>query len=355
MAFDLDQPENYQAIDRQGMIQNIADWPDQIISASKAVDKLVLPSHYLQLKNVVLLGMGGSAMGNDLVKALAGQHSKLPIEVYRDYDLPKFVDSHTLTVATSYSGKTEETLSAFEHAAKRGSKLICISSGGQLESLSRKYRCPFFKINYGAQPRAALGWSLTALLGIFTKLDLVELTRSDLAQAVSMVQKEVVKNSPDVPTVRNPAKQLAQRIVDKIPIIYGSGPLAPVARRYKGQFNENAKQTSYFEILPELNHNSVVGTQFPEIIRKNIIVVLLASQFDNPRNKTRVRISAQILQKRKIEHQIVGFDDSPSSLSEMLRVIVFGDYTSYYCALLNGVDPEPVEIIDFLKSQLTKS
>ena len=348
----LDSPGEYKKIDPTQIIQNIHELPDQIGVVWEEMKNFVLPSHYIQCNKIVLTGMGGSSMGAALAKTLVMQSSRMPIEIIRDYEMPNYVDNKTLVVAISYSGGTEETLSSALDAQKRDAKIVAISSGGALESLAKKHRLPHFKINYGSQPRAALGYSYTAVCAIFKKMGILEISDDQIQKAVSQMKNAMKKIAPEVPSTQNPAKQLAERLHGKIPVIVGSGIMQEVARRYKGQFNENAKTSSYFEAIPEMNHNSLVGTEFPENLPNNLFIILLGSKFDNPRNNLRVDITAQILAKRKIQYEIIQPTPASNKIAEQLLSIHFGDYTSYYLAMLYGVDPEPIEIVKFLKDSL---
>ena len=350
----LDTPGEYKKIDPTQIIQNINELPDQIGVVWEEMKNFILPSHYIQCNKIVLARMGGSSMGAALAKTLAMQNAKMPIEIIRDYELPGYVDSKTLVIAISYSGGTEETLSCALDALKQDAKIITISSGGALESFAKKHRLPHYKINYGSQPRAALGYSYTAVCAIFKKMGLLEISDDQIQKAVTQMKNAMKKIAPEVSTTQNPAKQLAERLYGKIPIIVGSGIMQEVARRYKGQFNENAKTASYFEAIPEMNHNSLVGTEFPENIASKIFVILLDSKFDNPRNNLRVDITSQILAKRRIQYEIIQPTPASNKIAEQLLSIHFGDYVSYYLAMLSGVDPEPVEIIKFLKDSLEK-
>jgi glucose/mannose-6-phosphate isomerase len=351
---NLDDLNSYSTIDQENILQNTNELPDQVTQAWSEMKQFVIPTHYMQVTNVCLLGIGGSAMGADLVRTLALSQFKAPVTVVRDYDLPAYVNSKTLVIGVSYSGNTEETLTAFEQAAKRGAKLVAIATGGKLESLASKFKAPFYKISYGAQPRAALGFSFTAQLAIFAKLGFVEVKDVDIDEAIELTRNLQGKIRAEVPENRNIAKQIAHRIQGKIPIVYGSGTLQEVARRFKGQFNENAKSASYFEVLPELNHNALVGTEFPAKLGSTIFVIILQSHYDHPRNKIRQAITMQILQKRSIEYESILIEPPGNPVAEMLQSIMMGDYISYYASLLNGVDPTPVEIITYLKDQLAK-
>jgi len=351
----LDTENLIKKLDPEGMLQSINDLPDQIESAWKDLQSLIIPAHYLKCNKVLILGMGGSAIGGELVSTLALNYSRAPIFVQRDYGLPSFVDSNTLVIAVSYSGNTEETLDAFEKAGEKSAKLITISTGGKIGVLSSKYRAPIFKINYGAQPRAALGYLFTALLYILNKLDLYALGENEISESVHVLRQYQKIIGLQSPTSQNPAKKLAQKLSDKIPLIMGAGPMSTVARRWKTQINENSKELAIYEVFPELCHNVIVGLDFPKKLSDKIFLISLDSEFDHPRNRLRQSIVQQIFRKKGIGFEVVNMEKPGSPLIEMLEMIMLGDYVSFYLAMINEIDPTPVEMIKFLKDKLAEN
>lgn len=351
----LDTEEKIKKLDTDGMLQSINDLPYQMENAWKELQSFIIPTPFIKCNKILILGMGGSAIGGDLASALAVNSSKAPVIVQRDYGLPNFVDSNTLVIGVSYSGKTEETLDAFSQAGERNAKLIAISTGGEIESICRKYNAPIFKIAYGAQPRAALGYLLTAVLYILCKLDFISLGQNEFAQAIETMkeyQKEIYSESP---TSHNPAKQTAEKLKDRIPVIIGAGTMSTVARRWKTQINENSKQAAFYEVFPELCHNLIVGLDFPKRLGEKIYFVMLESEFDHPRNKIRQAILGQIFRKKGINYEIIQVKKPLSPLVEMMQAIMLGDYVSYYLGIINGVNPTTIEMINFLKDKLAES
>jgi len=352
-VIDFDNQALFHEIDPDDMLGCIAELPQQCRDAWANVESLELPSEYRQVNKIVVLGMGGSAIGGDLLRALAEPECVLPIVTNRDYMVPAFVNAETLVIASSYSGDTEETLSAFEEAGKRGAAVLAITTDGKLAQQARELGVPLLTFCYQSQPRAALGYSLVSLIGIMQKLGLVGDKTADLEEAIAVMEALQEEIRETVPVTENPAKQLAKRLYGHLPVVYGSGYLAEVAHRWKTQFNENAKAWSFFEQLPELNHNAVVGYQFPEELSERILVVMLISSLDHPRNKARFQVTQEILTRRGIACEAIeARGESP--LAQMLSAIHFGDYVSYYLALLYEVNPTPVRIIDYLKERLAQ-
>jgi len=350
---DLDNWTLFHKIDPDNMLSRIAELPQQCRDAWANVQSLELPPEYRQVNRIVVLGMGGSAIGGDLLRALAEPECALPIVTNRDYTVPAFVNAETLVIASSYSGNTEETLSAFEEARKRGAALLVITTDGKLAQRARQLGAPLLTFRYQSQPRAALGYSLVSLIGVMQKLGFIGDKSDDLEEAITVMEALQKEIKETVPVAENPAKQLAKRLYGRLPVIYGSGYLAEVAHRWKTQLNENAKAWSFFEQLPELNHNAVVGYQFPEELAERILVVMLTSSLDHPRHKARFRVTQEILTQRGIAHETVeARGESP--LAQMLSAIHFGDYASCYLAVLYEVDPTSVQAIDYLKERLAQ-
>jgi len=350
----LDDKENALKIDQQNMLACIEEIPEQLKDCWQEVKKLIIPAHYLSIKNIIVLGMGGSAIGGELVKGLISRELKIPFYNIRDYTLPNFVDSKSLVIASSYSGNTEETLEALSQAISKGAKIIGITTGGKVEAMSLANNFPILKIKYKSLPRAAIGYSIISILGILAKLSIVDFKDEDVSIAISEMLELKSKIDINVSENKNQAKDLAKKIQNLIPMVVAGGSLIPVARRFKGQINENSKQMAFYDEFPELNHNTVMGFDFPKEIRNMLFVLMLQSEYDHPRVKLREQIIIEILGKKKIKYDAIMFTPSQSPFSEMMKMIMFGDYLSYYLAILNNVNPTIIEMIDFLKEKLAK-
>ncbi len=351
---DLDNVAEMRKLDPAGMLDRIAELPAQLRDAWRNASGLSLPAAYAEVDNVVIMGLGGSAIGGDLVRSLVAGEARVPVEVVRDYDLPAFVGARTLAIAASYSGNTEETLAAYAAARARGAKLAVTTTGGRLLELARADGVPAVQFAYKAQPRAALGHSLVPLLVILEKAGLIGDKGGDVEEAARVLERVRAENNEQVPSERNRAKQIARDLVGRLPVIYGGGLTAEVARRWKGQCNENAKHWAAFDVFPELNHNTVVGYEFPVNLPASVRVIFLDNEYLHPRVKVRYRVTQEILRQRGIIYHVVRTEGS-GPLAQMLEAVYFGDYVSYYLAMLNGVDPSPVKVIDFLKGELAKA
>jgi glucose/mannose-6-phosphate isomerase len=356
---NLDKYTRFGELDPSGMLERIGELPQQCRAAWALAQGLELPPAYGTVQHIVILGMGGSAIGGALLQGLVARECAVPITIVRGYTLPAFARGpETLIIGCSYLGDTEETLSAFGEALERGILPAVVTTGGKLAALAQERaqerEIPLVRFNYQSQPRAALGYSLTLLLGLLCRLGLLRDYSADLEEAARVMETWQAEIGPNVPTSRNAAKALAGQLVDRLPVVYGAGFLAAVANRWKTQFNENSKHWAFFEVLPELHHNAVVGFGIPQAVRHQAIVLMLRSSLDHPRVQVRWEVTRRLLLREGVAAETLQ-GRGESRLAHMLSLIHFGDYTSFYLAMLNGVDPTPVETIAFLKQRLAEA
>lgn len=301
-----------------------------------------IPNGVQGFQNAVVLGMGGSAIAGDLLARFA----RVPVVTVRDYSLPPWVGPETFLIAISYSGETEETLSAFREGLRRTRRAVALSTGGALAALCEEEGIPWVPIPPGFQPRAALPFLLFPLLACFSRFGYVA---GDPAAAIASLKKLREALLPEANP--NPAQELAQNLFGKVPVVYGAEVTGPVAYRWKTQINENAKQPAYWAELPELCHNEIVGYELASKVFSQGVVIFLRTSFDHPRVAKRVEILKEVLSQRGLSfHQVWGEGQDP--LSQALWLLYFGDWVSFYLALLNGVDPTPVAPIQELKRRL---
>jgi len=348
----IESVERIRAADPGNMLDRIKDLGKQLRDAWAIATAAQLPPAYSDVRNITLAGMGGSAIGGDFAASLMAGELKIPMLIHRDYGMPAYVGRDSLVIASSYSGNTEESLSAFAEAQKRGAKVLALTTGGKLADLARAAGYPVVTFSYKAQPRAALGYSLGLVLGVLVRMGFVRDLGADIEGALSDLSK--IEERVHEGARSNDAKKMAIELYGRIPFAYGAGVMGIMARRVKGQWNENAKSWSAFDVMSELNHNAVVGFPHPPIARDALVVLLLRSDRDNPRHKVRFDVTAELLDRAGIAHKTLRFGGQ-SMLSEVLQMVLFTDYVTFYLALLNGADPTEVKAIDHLKDRLSKA
>ena len=339
---------NLKKSDPSNMLSHIENFCNLLSRAYEEAQTITIPSYYLKSKKIVLLGMGGSGIANEMVKSLANKSLKLPIYIIHDYKLPLNTDEDTLVIASSYSGNTEEVLTGFIEAYEKKAKLIAITMGGKLEVLAKKYKAPCFTFSYKSQPRAAMPYNFAFLLSVFVKLGFYNLPYQDFKSTMEMLNQFSDQFKASSPATRNQAKQLASKLIDRVPVIYASDYLDSAARRMKTQINENSKNFAFTEDLPELNHNSSLGLTKP---KSSIYVLMLKSNYDLERNQKRFDVTLELNLKNKISSEILTFK-SFTHFEEVLKFIILGDFISFYLAVLNQVDPEDTGNIEWLKKHL---
>ena len=346
---NLDDRATVERLDPHGLLARIEALPEQCEVAWRNAVGLALPERYARARNVVLLGMGGSAIAGDVLRALSVQSGSKPVSLVRGYDLPASVDDETLVVACSHSGNTEETLSAFEQAVAAGAMTFVVTTGGRIAELAKDAGAPVFTYQYAGEPRSSLGHQLMALLALGERAGLLEPQEGAVAEAVTLMRTQRTQLGFESPSSKNAAKQLAARLCGKIPVVVGADVLVEAAYRWKTQLNENAKCWAIAEQLPELDHNSIVGFGLPDASRLHVVFLRHAAL--HPRLLLRYEATADALKEAGVSHETVEALGT-SSLAQVLTAIYMGDLVSYYLALLYEVEPSPVVALDTLKAKL---
>ncbi len=345
--------ESRARLDPGDMLGAIAGLPAQLASGYEAARAALAgatlgPGAGPGPGGVVVCGMGGSAIGADLAFAALPQ-LPVPAAVVRGYQLPAWVGPRTLVIAASYSGDTEETLTCAGAALERGCRPVCISSGGRLAALAAGRGLTLITVPGGGQPRAALGHLTAPLLAVLEAAGLVEDLSPDVAEAVALLERGNAEHHPDA--TEDVAKALARTLHGRLAVVYGAGATAPVARRWKGQINENAKAPAFFDELPELDHNELMGwTSLPRLSAVSVAVTLEDERGD-PRLARRAAETALLMERRGVT-VVRAQARGTSLLARLFSLVQLGDYASYYLALLYGVDPTPVAAIQDLKARL---
>ncbi len=357
---DLDDVPSYTSLDRAGMFGFALNLPEQVKEAARIGRDFAPPRGFRAPKQIVLSGMGGSAVAGDFLARLCEDRIGAPFLVNRSYGIPSFVGPDTLFIASSHSGNTEETLFAAQTALRREARILCITTNGKLKDFALRHkgrRVALLQIpqtNPPMPPRAALGYSLITLVRAFETLGLFPGAGRQIGEAITRLEVLRARLRPDVPCQHNRAKQLALKLQGHIPWVQGTaGIMSAAAYRWRTQFNENSKMLAYSSEYPELNHNEVIGWEWADWLRDVVRVLILRSPSDHWRVRARVDITKKKLLSPKTEVQVVEAEGR-SSLAQLLWTVYLGDWVSLYLAALNQVDPGSIESIDILKSDLEK-
>jgi glucose/mannose-6-phosphate isomerase len=346
---NLDDFTSFKQLDPQNMLGEIDNLPKQLQSAWELGQAQT--SEVSQLSRVIISGMGGSAIGADLLSAYIAPLCKLPVIVHRDYGLPAWAHGpQTLVIASSHSGYTEETLDSFDAALKAGCRILAVCTGGELEQRAIAHNVPVWKFVHAGQPRAAVGFSFGLLLAAFARLGLVPDPENELLEAVAGMRSQQEMLRADVPVAQNPAKRMAGQLVGRWVNVYGSGMLVPVARRWKGQVNEIAKAGAGFEALPEADHNALAGLNNPPLLMQTITLFLRAPS-DHPRNGLRAELTRHGFMVEGLNTDVY-HANGESPLAHVWTALHFGDYLAYYLAMSYGMDPTPVDALQDFKAAM---
>jgi len=351
---DFSKIEVIKKFDRHNMLELLLGLPAQCRNALQLSRSVKLSKNFANIDKIVISGMGGSAVSGDILWSFLSKRIKLPILVNRDYTIPHFVDNSTLFFVNSYSGNTEETLSAFEKARAKGAKIIGVTSGGKVAELCQRYNLPLYRLPGGQPPRTAIGYLFFPLLQALINLGLISNIHEEIEETIVYLERKVKTYAPGM-RKNNLAHTLTGKIFGYIPLIYGSGEAAGVcAFRWKTQFNENSKIIAFSHVFPELDHNEIMGWEGSLDITKKFALFVLKDRGDSKRMKKRVKITIDVIGKKL--HAIYEVcSEGCSFLTRIFSLILLGDFLSFYMAIARGVDPTVIKGIDILKERLTKS
>jgi glucose/mannose-6-phosphate isomerase len=344
----LDDPSVYREVDPTGLAGRIAAMPIQCRDAWARALAFPLPDAYRRAERVLVLGMGGSAIAADILADLQEADGGAPVEVHRGYGRGEPPDNRTLLIVSSYSGNTEETLSAFDRAWKQGQMAVAMTHGGALAGRCAVMDVPVFMVDVEGEPRCTLGYGLFGMLGMLQRLQLGHERSGAVVEAIREMQALLKEVAPDQPLARNRAKALAEELHGRVPVVIGAEILRAVAARWKAQVMENAKGLAFSEALPEWDHNGIEGLRFPSPVEVPLSYVLLESPLYHQRVGLRFKLSAEAI----LEHGFPCSSHTPqgrSRLAQMMTAVLFGDFVSYYLAILNHVDPASTPNLDRLK------
>ncbi len=344
--------EHISSHDKSDMLGRVLAMPQHFSEALARAQGVALNISASSLNGIMVAGMGGSAMSGDVARGLTLDSLALPLQVSRSYELPGWVSANSLVIISSYSGNTEEALAAFEMARARGAKIICITSGGKLQAQAQSDKLTVFSLPAGFPPRSALAHLTVPLLMILHRLGLTPDPAADINETCLLLEKLGQQWGPSAEGPQNLAKNLAQALTQRLPIIYASYGLFEVAAwRWKEQFCENAEILAWHNAFPEMNHNELVGWGLRRALDQNLQALYLRDRQDHARIQKRMEVTRTLIAQSSAPVLEV-WSEGHSLLARLFSLIFLGDLVSVYLAILNGVDPTPVKKIDFLKERL---
>lgn len=352
----LDSREKIKELDKSNLLASVESLPDQIADAWHQTENITFPDSYSSVKNVVISGMGGSALGSLIIKRLFKDELTLPFEVYSHYHLPGYVNSDSLVLLSSYSGDTEETLAAAEQAIKVGAKIAVITGGGELAKLANRHQWPTYLIdatyNPSGEPRMAIGYAVIGQLAMFAKMGLINISGEQILAMVDHLRELVKKLSPEVQD--NPAKMLAYAAYDKHIVFSAAEHLIGAAHVFNNQVNENSKTLTTEWHLPEFNHHYMEALSFPKLAKDTTIFFLFNSALYFDRVEKRFPLTKELLESKNYEVQFIQAT-APTKLEQIFEIVQLGAFVSTYLAFLYGIpNPGPVPNVEWFKAQMAK-
>jgi len=326
------------------MKELIASFSAQIRQAVDIGEQATFKSHSSEIRNVVITGLGGSGIGGSIISQIVDTEIKVPVLVNKDYFLPAFADKHSLVIVSSYSGNTEETIAAMNTAIDKGSKVVCVTSGGIILETARSKNLDHIVIPGGMPPRACLAYSFTQLFYILNGFGLIgDWYKNDFETSIHLLDHEEEH-------ICSEAYYLAEKLHRKIPVIYSQANYEAVCVRFRQQINENSKMLCWHHALPEMNHNELVGWTIPN---DKLAVVFFRNETDYERTKARMELTKQVVTKYT-PYVFEVYSKGETQLQRSLYLIHFGDWVSWYLSEIRNIDATEVNVIDFLKGQLSK-
>lgn len=355
----LDLPEEIAKIDKDNLVSSILKLPDQIDQAWREVGQIEIPLDYMRATNIIVTGMGGSALCGRIVDALTSEKIRSPFEVSTDFKLPNYVDENTLCIVSSYSGTTEETIESVstEVAQSQGTKIFGITTGNRLADFFKERKIPAYIFNPtnnpSHHPRMSLGYSVTALLRLLSLLQYLSLSETEIVKVVKFVGQLISDYGLDKLSNENLAKSLSLKLKGKLPVYIASDHLTGSIHAFKNQTNENAKTYANCFDIPELNHHLMEGLKFPAQIKQLMTFLFFESDLYKPEIIKRYPITMEVVGKNEIEtlsYKMRG----KTKLEQVYELLVLGSFISFYLAILNGVNPTPIPWVDYFKDKLSR-
>lgn len=352
---NLDSIEQIKRIDKSNLINSIYNLADQLSQSWQEIGEIEIKSDYEEIQNIVIAGMGGSALGGRIVDAFLFEKIRVPIEIVTDFRLPNYVNNKTLVILSSYSGNTQETVSSFYEAQKKNAKIFGITTGGQLGELFKKEKIDSYIFNPfnnpSGQPRMSLGYSVGSILSIVSRFDFITFNRTEIENITSFLREKTKDFSLEVPLLDNLAKRFAEKLKNKAIALISTEHLLGVSHAFKNQLNENSKTLSFIFDLPELNHHLLEGLLRPGQIKDYMKFVVVGSPSFTENlmavtevTKKMIRESGFIVEEIQAEGK--------TKLEQIFYILIFGSFVSYYLAIINDTDPTPIPSVDLFKKMI---
>ena len=355
---DLDDIKAIKKIDNQKVLLSLMSLHLQCEQAWQESSNIDYPTGFQEADNIVIAGMGGSSYGVRLVKSLYDHtpSSKVPISLSNNYHLPGYVNSRTLVILSSYGGATEETLECARQAKDKKAMITGITSGGPLEDFlkTNRYPCYFFNPlhNPSQQPRIGVGYMVMGLIGLLSRLSFIPVAREEVTKLVKFLSLQSVLYSADREAIRNPAKILARKLQNKVPIIVVADFLEGAGYAVQNPFHETAKQFAVCFTIPELNHHLLEGLTYPAIIRKLLHFIFITSEKYGQKNQKRLILTREIVKENSIITSGINLA-GVTPLIQAMELVQFGAFVAYYLAVIHGVDPAKIPYVDYFKNKLS--
>lgn len=355
MIIDLDNLDLYSRLDSENHLQSLQDFPDQIFAAWSQFQRFVVPTSFLTAQNVVIMGLDTGLVAAEIAAILAQKSSRLPITICSGDDLPAWVNAKTIVIALSYTGSTGQIVLGAKKAISLGAKLVGVSTDGEIGAMCRKVKAPFFEITYGAKERSALPYLLMPIVGLLDRLDLITVAPGEIQTIHSNLVALGQKLSPLNPAIDNNAKYLAERLQGRLPFIMASKQLEPVARRWKNSLHQSAQMLSMFDTFPEITENSIVGLSNYTDLSEALIFIGLRSHTDNEYTSLQQNVFQDLAKHRwGFTYEEIVAQPQSSLLGDILTLILWGDYVSYYCAMIRNLDPNSIGIKEEFDATFTR-
>lgn len=341
-------------VDKSGYKKILINFYKQIEESKTIFEQASIAIDTNKIDNILYLGIGASGLAGDLLHDVLFDELKKPMDVVRSYFAPEFCNEHTLVIASSYSGDTEETLSATKLAVEKGAQVVCVTSGGALRELAKTKNLSLIELPGNFTSRQAFGYLFFPVYHLFGSLNLLKNYDAELKDLIQFVKKIGERN--DYPHVRGYvlSRELANTIQNKIPIIYSTAPyLKSVSLSWKNEIQQKAKSLAFFNVIPEMNHNEIIGWEMDSPLLKNFIVIFLENKDVHPRILKRIELTKKIIKSKGVEVVDI-YADGSTVMEKVFCLILLGDWVSYYLALLYKKDPSEIAHVDYLKEEMAK-